>query len=129
MDNQFTTLTKSYYDNFLQYRLTGNASYQNSYMSAEQGIQSILASLQDQVNSQNQQISSFYSSDVEGKLKNIQSDMRSTQRNILSNSDEAVAATMRNTSVSQPISSSVPTSYMIATGVLAATYVLLSMLQ
>lgn len=129
MDNQFTTLTKSYYDNFLQYRLTGNASYQNSYMSAEQGIEAILASLQDQVNTQNQQISNFYSSDVEGKLKTIQSDIRSAQRNILSNSDEAVAATMRNTSVSQPISSGVPTSYMIATGALAATYVLLSLLQ
>ena len=97
-------------------------------MSAEQGIQSILNSLRDQVTTQNQQASSFYSADVEGKLKNIQSDIRSTQRNIMSGSDEAVAASMRNTPV-QTSSFNVPTSYLITAGALGATYALLSMLR
>lgn len=127
MDKQFTTLRSSYYDNYLQYKLTGNASYQNSYMSAEQGIQSILSSLQDQINTQNQQISSFYNTDVEGKLRDDQSKIRNAQKNILKESDAVTAAQMRN----QPLTSSIPsipTSYYIAGGALIATAFLLSVL-
>lgn len=128
MDKQFTTLTRSYYDNYLQYKLTGNASYQNSYMSAEQGIQSILSSIQDQVNSQNQQINSFYQSDVEGKLRDIQSNIRSTQRGILKERDEATAATMRTVSTSSNFGS-VPQSYYISIGSLTAIAALLLFLK
>lgn len=126
MDNQFTTLTSSYYDNYLQYKITGNPSYQNSYMSAEQGIQNILSSLQDQVNTQNQQISSFYSADVEGKLRDVQSQIKNAQQNILSESDAVKAASMRNTVVGS--SPSIPQSYLISIGVLTATFLLLSAL-
>jgi hypothetical protein len=127
MDKQFTTLRSSYYDNYLQYKLTGNQSYQNSYMSAEQGIQSILSSLQDQINTHNQQISSFYNTDVEGKLRDDQSKIRNTQRNILKESDEVKAANMRL----QPLTSSmpnIPTSYYISIGALIATAFLLTAL-
>ena len=126
MDKQFTTLTSSYYDNYLQYKITGNPSYQNSYMSADQGIQSILSSLQDQVNTQNQQISAFYNADVEGKLRSLQSDIRSTQRNILKESDEATAASMRVTPTSF---GSIPTSYYISVGSLTAIVFLLLALR
>jgi hypothetical protein len=71
MENQFATLTKSYYDNFLEYKLTGNESNQKAYMSAEQGIQSILNGLNDEVNAQSNSIASFYQSDVQGKLKSM----------------------------------------------------------
>lgn len=127
MDKQFTTLRSSYYDNYLQYKLTGNQSYQNSYMSAEQGIQSILSSLQDQINTQNQQISSFYNTDVEGKLRDDQSKIRNTQRNILKESDQVTAGNMRL----QPLTSSIPdipTSYYISIGALIATAFLLTAL-
>jgi peptidoglycan hydrolase CwlO-like protein len=126
MDKQFTTLTSSYYDNYLQYKITGNPSYQNSYMSADQGIQSILSSLQDQINAQNQQISAFYNADVEGKLRSLQSDIRSTQRNILKESDEATAASMRATPTSF---GSIPTSYYISAGSLTAIVFLLLALR
>jgi hypothetical protein len=126
MDKQFTTLRSSYYDNYLQYKLTGNQSYQNSYMSAEQGIQAILSSLQDQINSEKQQISSFYNTDVEGKLRDDQSKIHSAQRNILKESDAVTTAKIRN----QPLSSSfsIPTSYIISIGVLSGVAVLLSVL-
>lgn len=128
MDKQFTTLTSSYYDNYLQYRITGNPSYQNSYMSADQGIQSILSSLQDQVNSQNQQINSFYQADVEGKLRSLQSDITSTQRTLLKEKDDATAASMR-TQTSSSNFGSIPQSYYISIGSLTAIAFLLLALR
>lgn len=125
MDNQFTTLTNSYSDNYLQYKITGNPSYQNSYMSAEQGIQSLLSGLQDQVNAQNRQITSFYQSDVEGKLKEIQSQINSTEKDLAKGRDQLTAATMRST----PVSYQIPQSYYISIGVLTATVVLLLALR
>lgn len=127
MDKQFTTLRSSYYDNYLQYKLTGNQSYQNSYMSAEQGIQAILSSLQDQINSEKQQVSSFYNTDIEGKLRDDQSKIRNAQRNILKESDAVTAAKMRNEPLTTSMPS-VPTSYYISIGVLTAAAVLLSVL-
>ena len=128
MDKQFTTLTSSYYDNYLQYKLTGNSSYQNSYMSAEEGIQSILSNLQDQVTSQNQQINTFYQADVEGKLRSLQSDIQSTQRTILKEKDEATAASMRTQSSSSSFGS-FPSSYYVPIGSLTAIVVLLLALR
>lgn len=127
MDKQFTTLRSSYHDNYLQYKLTGNPSYQSSYVGAEQGIQNILSSLEDQVNAQNRQINSFYQADVEGKLRDIQSSIRSTQRGILKESDEATAATMRTSSTSSNFGS-IPQSYYIAGGSLTAIAFLLLLL-
>lgn len=128
MDKQFTTLTSSYYDNYLQYKLTGNPSYQNSYMSADQGIRAILSSLQDQINGQNQQINSFYQADVEGKLKDIQSGIRSTQRNIVKEKDESTGASMRISSTSSSFGS-IPQSYYISIGSLTAIAALLLFLR
>jgi len=127
MDKQFTTLTSSYYDNYLQYKLTGNSSYQNSYMSADQGIQSILSSLQDQVNTQNQQITSFYNTDVEGKLRELQGDIATTQKGIKREKDDVTSATMR--SVPAPITSTIPQSYYISIGVLSGVAILLLVLR
>lgn len=128
MDKQFTTLTSSYYDNYLQYKLTGNSSYQNSYTSADEGIQTILSSLRDQVNTQNQQINDFYQADVEGKLRSLQSDIQSTQRTILKEKDAATAATMRSQSSSSSFGS-IPQSYYISIGSLTAIVVLLLALR
>ena len=125
MENQFTTLTKSYYDNFLEYKLTGNESNQKAYMSAEQGIQSIQKGLNDEVNSQSSSISNFYQSDVQGKLKSIRSDIQSTQRNIITNKDSLSAAEMRIPTA--PVSDqSIPSSYLMITGALLIIGALLS---
>lgn len=125
MENQFATLTKSYYDNFLEYKLTGNESNQKAYMSAEQGIQTILNGLNDEVNAQSNSIASFYQSDVQGKLKSIRSDIQATQRNIITNKDRLSAAEMRIPTA--PVSDqSIPSSYLMITGALLIIGALLS---
>jgi peptidoglycan hydrolase CwlO-like protein len=103
MDGQFTTLVRSYHDNYIQYKTTGAQATQNAYMSAEQGIQSILDSLQKQVDDQKSQISSFYTSGVEEKVRDTQSDMKQAQRAIVTTGDQLEAARMRSeTSLPQP---------------------------
>lgn len=126
MDNQFSTLTKSYYDNFLEYKLTGNESNQKAYMSAEQGIQSILNGLTEQVNSQNTSITNFYNSDIQSKLKTARSEIQAAQRNIITNKDSLSAAEMRSSVISQPVAESIPTSYLVMTGALLIIGALLS---
>ncbi len=101
MDTQFNTLTRSYHDNYIQYKITGSQTYQTAYQAAEEGLQTILNSLQDQVTQQTAQISDFYNKDVEGKLRDTQSDMRKYQRKILKTEDAIEAAKMRS-EVPQP---------------------------
>ena len=98
-------------------------------MSAEQGIQSIMSGLQDQVNSQNQQIAAFYSTDVEGKLRDLQGDIRSTQKNIVKDRDRAVGASMRVPTAATSSSFQIPQSYTISLGVLSAAVILLLVLR
>lgn len=100
MDNQFNTLTRSYYDNFLQYRLTGNPSYQQAYQSAQQGLDQIIAGLEQTNSEQKQNISGFYKDDVEGRLRELQSQTRDTQRKIVSENDQVIAAEMRSQGLS-----------------------------
>jgi hypothetical protein len=123
MDSQFNTLIRSYHDNFLQYKLTGNSGYQNSYKSAQQGIESILSSLRSEVQSQDSEISSFYNDDVEGKLREIKSQTRSAETALLSDKDKLEAAQLRGTSESVE---SLHSRY-IALGVLGAIAVVLMM--
>lgn len=125
MDNQFTTLTRSYHDNYLEYKVTGNSSYQNSFQSAEEGIQNIIASLQDQVNTQNEQINNFYSSNAEEKLRDTQSKIKMEQRSMIKDKDQVTAAIMRST----PASFQIPQSYLISIGVLTGVVVLLLALK
>jgi hypothetical protein len=102
MDSQFNTLIRSYHDNFLQYRLTGNTSYQNSYQSAQQGIETILSNLESENSKQRKDMSDFYNEDVEGKLRNLKSETRSTRRKIVSENDQVIAAEMRTQGYSEP---------------------------
>lgn len=98
MDGQFNTLVRSYHDNYIQYKITGGQAYQNSYMSAQQGIQTILDSLQQQVDAQKSQISDFYKSDVEEKLRDTQSDITKYQKKIVTTEDSIEAAKIRSQS-------------------------------
>lgn len=103
MDGQFNTLVRSYHDNYIQYKITGGQSYQNAYLSAQDGIQSILNSLQQQVSDQQSQISDFYKSDVEEKLRDTQSGITKYQKKIVRTEDEIEAAKMRSeTSLPSP---------------------------
>lgn len=103
MDGQFNTLVRSYHDNYIQYKITGGQSYQNAYLAAQEGIQSILDSLQKQASDQQAQISDFYKSDVEGKIRDTQSDITKYQKKIVRTEDEIEAAKMRSeTSLPSP---------------------------
>jgi len=96
MEGQFNTLARSYHDNYIQYKINGAQASQNAYLAAQQGIQTILTSLQQQVDQQKSQISDFYTSDVEGKLRDTQSDMTKYQKKIVSTGDQIEAAKMRS---------------------------------
>jgi hypothetical protein len=124
MDSQFNTLIRSYHDNFLQYKLTGDSGYENSYKSAQQGIEAILSSLRSEVQGQDSEISSFYSDDVEGRLRELKSDTRAARASLLEDKDKAEAAQMRGTPVEEQ---SLTTRY-VALGVLGAIAVALSMM-
>jgi CHASE3 domain sensor protein len=100
MDSQFNTLIRSYHDNFLQYRLTGNPSYKQAYEGAQQGLDNIVSSLEQQNTEQKKNISSFYSEDVEGRLRDLRSQTRDTERKVVSENDQVIAAEMRTQSVS-----------------------------
>ena len=100
MDSQFNTLIRSYHDNFLQYKLTGNSSYKQAYESAQQGLDQIVSSLQQQNTEQKKSISSFYNEDVEGRLRDLKSQTRDTQRQVASENDQVIAAEMRSKAVS-----------------------------
>jgi hypothetical protein len=100
MDSQFNTLIRSYHDNFLQYKLTGNPSYKQAYESAQQGLDQIVSGLQQQNTEQKKSISSFYNEDVEGRLRDLKSQTRDTQRQVASENDQVIAAEMRSNAVS-----------------------------
>jgi peptidoglycan hydrolase CwlO-like protein len=108
MDGQFNTLISSYHDNYLQYKITGEQAYQNSYMSAQEGIQNILNSLQQQVGDQQSQISDFYKSDVEEKLRDTQSDITKYQKKIVSTEDQIQAAKIRSSTSLPSMSGETP---------------------
>ena len=125
MDTQFNTLVRSYHDNFLQYRLTGNPSYQSSYSAAEQGIQTILNSLQSQVESQKSQMSEFYKDDVEARMKELQSQSRDAQRKFVSERDQIEAAKLRSQTAPVVASSDPLMSRYIALGAIGLTTLVL----
>lgn len=126
-DTQFNTLIRSLHDNYLQFKLTGGQAYQKSYMTAEEGINKILSDLEKTVDSQKSQITDFYKTDVEGKLKGLQSESKNLQHGLIEQKDQLTAAEIRQTQ-----STSVPTqsltSRYIAVGTLIGVTLLLSFL-
>ncbi len=124
MDNQFTTLTRSYHDNYLQYKLTGNPSYKNAYLSAQEGIDNIVSSLEGEVSSQNNEINNFYSSNTEEKIRNTRAEALQAEQNIVSQRDLVETAKMRgNTTLPNPPTTpdiSGQLTYLIAGGVILA---------
>jgi len=120
MDSQFNSLVQSYSSNYVQYKVTGNPSYQNGYTSAQQGLDTIVGHLQDEINSGKKQISTFYKSDIEKKIINLDQKNRKLQRGILAEKDDIVAAKIRG---EQPVPPATPThvstTQYIAIGVLS----------
>lgn len=127
MDNQFNTLVQSYRDNYIQYRITGDPKYQQSYSGAQEGIENILNSLRSSVDSGQAQISNFYKSGVEERLQKLDADNKALQGNMIKIDDELTAAKMRQPSDSLSWSS-VPTSKYITAGALLLGSLLVSLL-
>ena len=124
MDSQFNSLIQSYSSNYVQYKVTGNPSYQNGYSAAQQGLDSIVGQLKEEIDSGKEQISAFYKSGVDQKITSLNMKNRKLQRGILTEKDDIAAATIRG----QPtfmVSTSISTSQYIALGVLGLTMVAL----
>ena len=126
MDGQFTTLLRSYHDNYIQYALTGGQSYQTAYQAAQQGLDTIIASLQSEVNTQNNTISSFYKSKPEESIRDLESRTLDTKRQLLTKNDTLTAAKMRSEVPVFSSPSMVP--FYIPIGVLAGLSVILSVM-
>jgi hypothetical protein len=129
MDSQFNSLIQSYNSNYVQYKITGNPSYQSGYVSAQQGLDSIISQLQQEVNTEKTDISNFYKSGVEQTLNGLQQKNRKLQRGIVMEKDDIAAEKIRN---EQPAPSPAPpmitTNQYIMLGVLGATILGLSVL-
>ena len=127
MDSQFTTLTRSYHDNYLQYAMTGSTSYQTAYEAAKEGLDNIISTLQSEVDSQNDTISNFYKSGTEGKLRDLKSQTTDAKRAIVSGHDELIAAQMRIVPQSTPsVTNYLP--YYVTAGALTVAAIVLNML-
>jgi hypothetical protein len=96
MDSQFNSLVQSFNSNYIQYKVTGNPSYQVAYTSAQDGLNSIINSMQEQIAAEKASISDFFKSGVEQKLNNLQATNRKLQRGILTQHDDVVASEIRN---------------------------------
>ena len=126
MDSQFNSLVQSYSSNYVQYKVTGNPSYQTGYVAAQQGLDTIVSQLQDEVNFRKQQIAAFYKSGVEQKITDLEMKNRKLQRGILTEKDDIVAAKIRGEQPAPPPSPvPVSTSQYVAMGVLGLTMVVL----
>ena len=100
MDSQFNTLISSYRDNYVQYKVTGNTKFQSAYESAQQGIQTILNSLENEVSNEKQEINNFYSKDVEGQLQKTNSKSRYLRTGIMDEHDLTKTAEIRQSQLS-----------------------------
>ena len=128
MDSQFTTLTRSYHDNYLQYALTGNESYQTAYEAAKTGLDNIISSLESEVADQESVISNFYKSDVEGKMRDLKSGIMDTKRLGVSIQDQHTAAKMREVPQNTAVIPTNYTPYYVTAGVLIVFSMVLNML-
>uniref|UniRef100_A0A6C0JMF0 Uncharacterized protein n=1 Tax=viral metagenome TaxID=1070528 RepID=A0A6C0JMF0_9ZZZZ len=125
MDSQFNSLIQSFNSNYVQYKVTGNPSYQTAYEAAQEGLDSIVKSLQQKVNEEKSNISDFYKSGVEQKLNNIQSTNRKLQRGILTKEDDIVASKLRG---SQSLTPAITTTQYVLLGVMGGLMLALSLI-
>ena len=105
MDSQWNSLIQSYHSNFVQYKITGNPSYEKAYTAAQDGLTSMLNQLMGEVQDQKDSISTFYKSGAEQNVIEKQQLKRKLEGGILMQKDEIEAAKIR----SQPQSIALPT--------------------
>jgi hypothetical protein len=124
MDNQFNTLMRSYHDNYLQFKLTGNTKYQKAYEAAEQGLDAIVLAKNQAVQSDAQNIQSTLGADAENKMKDVKSQSVHLGQGLIDQHDAEVASEMRLSAPAQtPVT---PIFQYVAIGIMVATIVALS---
>ncbi len=126
MDSQFNTLLSSYRDNYIEYKLTGNKSNQTAYLSAKEGIDNIISSLEGEVGTNKQQISAGYSDESKANMQKLHDQMRNTQLDFSSSKDQLEAAKMRSEATTTTAVSPDLKNYYIAAAVLSGIGILLS---
>lgn len=125
MDSQWTTLLRSYRDNYLEYKVTGDPKYQKSVDSAKEGLDNIMTILKDQVDTQTQTLSQFNATNSQTKISELKNQEADLKQDLMKQQDELKAAEIRQ----QPdIFHSIPTSSIIGISVLTAIAIGLSML-
>jgi hypothetical protein len=126
MDSQFNTLTQSFSNNYIEFRVTGDPKYQSAYTSAMQGLQSIVNSLKQNVDAQKKNISDFYQSGIVESIQEKEANKKFMQRGIVTQKDDIVANKMRENAPA-PVES-ISTNQYIALGVSSAILVGLTLL-
>ena len=126
MDNQFNTLMRSYHDNYLQYKLTGNPKYQIAYEAAEKGLDSIILSKNKKVESDTKNIQNTIGADAENKMKDVKSQSVHLGQGLVDEHDAEVAAEMRLSAEAPLQASETPIFQYVAIGIMVATIVALS---
>jgi F0F1-type ATP synthase membrane subunit b/b' len=122
MDNQFNTLSRSYHDNYIQYKTTGKDSYKNAYESAEKGLQSIIDSLKKQVDGNRKEIKDALGSNAKSLWSEKQQQMTNIGMGIQEQKDRVTAAKMRQPPPPPPFSHQ--TQYIVLGSMLAAIVLL-----
>jgi hypothetical protein len=96
MDSQWNSLIQSYHSNYVQHKITGNPSYEKGYISAQDGLTSILNSMLEEVDKQQASISKFYKDGAEQKVIENQQKNHKLQRGLIFQNDKIKAAQIRN---------------------------------
>lgn len=95
MDSQLTTLSSSYHDNYVQYKLTGTESYKTAYEAAKKGLDSIIAAKKEELAKANQTIQDAMGADAVALFHQKQAGLSSLAEGIHEERDKVVAAEMR----------------------------------
>jgi hypothetical protein len=124
MDNQFTTLSRSYRDNYLQYSLTGNNTYKTAYEAAKEGLDNIIQSMTTEVKTNSTNLKNAVGADAASLFRDNQDSLSNVGGAIHKQKDRVVAAQMRQPPA--PPSPSYITQYLVISGLLG-TIVLLQL--
>jgi hypothetical protein len=122
MDNQFTTLTRSYRDNYLQYSVTGNKTYKTAYESAKEGLDNIIKSLTANVETNSKNLKNAAGEDSASLFRDKQAGLSEIGGAIHKEKDRVVEAQMRQPPP-RPTPSYIP-QYLVISGMLGAIVLL-----
>uniref|UniRef100_A0A6C0CFY4 Uncharacterized protein n=1 Tax=viral metagenome TaxID=1070528 RepID=A0A6C0CFY4_9ZZZZ len=122
MDNQFTTLSRSYRDNYLQYSLTGNQTYKSAYEAAKQGLDNIIQSMTTEVETNSSNLKNAVGADAASLFQDKQAGLSNVGGAIHTQKDRVVEAQMRQPPT--PPAPSYITQYLVISGLLGAIVLL-----